>query len=46
MEREADLGIAKRLVRLDPTNKQWQEDLKASQEFLDALKRRITNPGQ
>ena len=45
-EREADLGIAERLARLDPTNRQWQKDLKASQEVLEALKRRIINPGQ
>ena len=44
-EREADLGIAERLVRLDSTNRQWQEDLKASHEALEALKRRIIKPG-
>jgi hypothetical protein len=44
-EREAGLGIAERLARLDSTNKQWQDDLKASQDALEALKNRITNPG-
>jgi len=41
-QRQADLAIAERLVALDPTNLQWQNDLKESRQALEALNRQIS----
>ena len=37
-EYQADLAIAERLAMLDPTNAEWQDDLRISTEIIDDLR--------